>query len=96
MNYPPLSLRLRIAGPGIPSLNLWLPLFLVWPILFALLVFLSPLLLILFAVGYFVFSIRLDVFLFLAGVYQTLCALKGLRVEVDGPPRQPKVFIQVH
>ncbi len=65
-----------------PSVNLWLPLFLLWPLLFAIVVLLSPLILAGLIAAFFVFSFRLDIFAFGLGLHELLCSLRGLAVQV--------------
>jgi hypothetical protein len=81
--WPPWILYLRMKGNGLPSLRLWLPLFLIWPIVVLLLVILSPLILFLLAAGFVMFSIQLNPFELFWRLYLVVCSLKGLKVEVE-------------
>lgn len=94
MKFPPLILRLCMRGRGLPSFNLWLPLFLLWPICLAFLIVLSPLILLSLVVAFFIFSIRLNVFELFAEFYEILCALRGLSVEVQEQKDEKRIQIQ--
>jgi hypothetical protein len=87
MNYPPLMMRLRIRGHKMPRINLWLPLFLLYPLLLAVLVVLSPLILAGLLVAFIIFSVRLDLFAFVRGLYELLCSLRGFTVQVQEADR---------
>jgi len=78
---PPTLLRLHIAQTGNRGFRLWFPLILLWPL------FLLFLPLVLLA-GLFTFHpLR-----FTAEIYQLLCALRGLMVDV----RQPDNIVKIH
>jgi hypothetical protein len=85
MSWPPLLMHLRMKGYGMPSLSLWIPLFLIWPFVAVLFILLSPFLLVLLLVAFFMFSVRLNPFELCVNLYQILCALRGLVVEVEVP-----------
>jgi hypothetical protein len=80
MNIPPCLMRLKIINAE-HNINLWLPLFLVWIILGALALALSPLVallvILLWPLGWGEFLLLLGPF-----VYDCLCALRGLSVDV--------------
>jgi hypothetical protein len=81
MNIPPCLMRLKIINAD-HYINLWLPLFLVWIILGALALALSPLVallvIILWPFGWGEFLLLLGPF-----VYNTVCALRGLSVDIN-------------
>jgi hypothetical protein len=81
MSIPPCLLYLRINNEE-HHFGLWLPLFLAWIILAALLIALLPIFLIVlivsFAAGWGEFFLKLG-----PQLYNVLCALKGLKVDVD-------------
>jgi len=80
MIFPPLLMRLHIRDDQ-HHINLWLPLFLVWLLLAVILLALLPLLLIAALVLLIVGFGRL--ILLAPAVYRCLCALHGLRVDVN-------------
>ena len=80
MMFPPLLMRLYIRDDQ-HHVNLWLPLFLFWLLLAVVLLVLLPLLLIAALV---LLVVGLGRLLLLApAVYRCLCALHGLRVDVN-------------
>ena len=81
MIVPPAVLRVRIVEHGRRKVALWIPIFVIWPALVHLAVVSVPLIPVLFAVGLFFRNVRVA----LQGgwhLFQALCALRGLRVEV--------------
>jgi hypothetical protein len=81
MSTPPCLLYLRVNN-GERDFGLWLPLFIAWILLAAILLALLPIYLIVliisFAAGWGEFFLKLG-----PRVYDILCALKGLKVDVD-------------
>lgn len=86
---PPLWMSVSVKeGPGGGRpFRLWLPLFLLWPllILFFPLVLLMMLMIVVVFGGRSLEAIR--------EVYFLLCALRGLRVDVDGPSDRVRVRV---
>jgi hypothetical protein len=81
MSTPPCLLYLRVNN-GEHNFGLWLPLFLVWILLAAILLALLPIYLIVVIIS---FAAGWGEFFLMAGprLYDVLCALKGLKVDVD-------------
>ena len=81
MSIPPCLMHVRIHNEE-HHFGLWLPLFLAWLILAALLLALLPVFLILLIVA---LSFGWGEFMLLLGprFYNILCALRGLKVEID-------------
>lgn len=81
MNIPPCLMHLRIHNEE-HNIGLWLPLFLAWLILAALVLALLPIFLILLIVAW---PFGWGEFMLLLGprFYTILCALKGLKVDVN-------------
>jgi hypothetical protein len=86
MSIPPCLLHLRIYNEE-HNVSLWLPLFLAWLILAALVLAFLPLYLILLI---FSWSLGWGEFMLLLGprLYAILCALKGLKVDVNRQKEQ--------
>lgn len=81
MSIPPCLMHVRIHNEE-HHFGLWLPLFLAWLILAALLLAILPILLILLIVA---LPFGWGEFMLLLGprFYNILCALRGLKVEID-------------
>ena len=81
MSIPPCLMRIRIHNET-HNFGLWLPLFLAWLILAALLIALLPIFLIVLLVA---LPFGWGEFMLLLGprFYTLLCALRGLKVDVD-------------
>ena len=81
MSIPPYLMHIRIHNET-HNFGLWLPLFLAWMILAALLLALLPIFLILLIVA---LPFGWGEFILLLGprFYNILCALRGLKVDVD-------------
>jgi len=81
MSIPPCLLHIRVHNIEHNS-GIWLPLFLAWLILAALILAFLPLYLILLIIA---FPFGWGEFMLLLGprFYNVLCALKGLKVDVD-------------
>jgi hypothetical protein len=81
MSIPPCLMHVRIHNEE-HNFGLWLPLFLAWLILAALLLAILPILLILLIVA---LPFGWGEFMLLLGprFYNILCALRGLKVEID-------------
>ena len=81
MSIPPCLLHLRVHNEE-HNFGIWLPLFLAWLILAALLLALLPIFLIILLVA---LPFGWGEFILLLGprFYNILCALKGLKVDVD-------------
>jgi hypothetical protein len=85
MNYPPLLVRFRMRGYHMPRLRLWIPLFLIWPLAAALFLLLSPFFLLVLAAGFIFFSVRLNPFELMGRLYELVCSLRGMSVDVEIP-----------
>lgn len=94
MRHPPLTLRLRTRGHGIPTLSLWLPLFLIWPVLALLFLLVSPLLLIGALVLSLGFQATWDWPALIAEFYALLCGLRGLEVDFDEGRKNFSVYVR--
>jgi hypothetical protein len=90
MSIPPCLLHLHVHS-GDHHISLWLPLFLAWLILGALLLALLPLFLIVLIIalpfGWGEFTL-----LFGPRFYNVLCALKGLKVDIDNPREKVEIL----
>lgn len=86
MKIPACLMHLKIYNNQ-HRINLWLPLFLVWLILLAFALALSPIVLILML---FFLPTGWSKFLLMLGpsIYGILCALKDLRVDINGDKEQ--------
>jgi hypothetical protein len=87
---PPLWMSVSVrpgSRGGARAFRLWLPLFLLWLLAF----FILPLLLVAFVLFAVLFGPR--TFTAVAEVYRMLCALRGLRVDVDGPDERVRVRV---
>jgi len=76
-------MRLHTRGRGIPSLRLWLPLFLLWPIVLLALVLVSPFLLAGLLILSAMYRPGLDLAAIAVECYRLLCGLKGLEVDFE-------------
>ncbi|MFC1920287.1 hypothetical protein ACFLYQ_01015 [Chloroflexota bacterium] len=90
MNRPPLLMRVRIANPQ-TKLNLWLPLFFIFPLVAIILLILFPLAL-LAALVLWPFGWGRILFV-IPAVLTCLCAIRGLEVEVE--QKHERVLISV-
>jgi len=90
MNRPPYMMRLRIMNPE-HKINLWLPLFLIFPLIVVILLILSPLAL-LAAIALFPFGWG-RILLMIPAVLVILCYMRGLEVEVED--KKERVLISV-
>jgi hypothetical protein len=90
MSIPPCLMHVRIHNEE-HNFGLWLPLFLAWLILAALLLAILPILLILLIVA---LPFGWGEFMLLLGprFYNILCALRGLKVEVDRTSEKVEVL----
>lgn len=92
MMFPPSIARIRIVDEGRRGINLWLPLVLLWPVVLVLGLLLSPLVIIAALATW----PRYGRLLLLGGprLFELLCALRGLRVQVeDGKDRVHVYFM---
>ena len=89
---PPTLARISIQGPR-HAIGFWLPLFLIWPFVVLVLVLLSPFLFIGFIVLWFL-NLEKGIGRFLLGLYEFICAAKGLVVEASAPHATVKVLIK--
>jgi hypothetical protein len=82
MSTPPCLMHLKIYDNR-HHVNLWLPLFLAWLILLVFALALSPIVFILLLLFW---PTEWGKFLLMLGpsIYSLLCALKGLRVDING------------
>ena len=91
MNLLPIFLRVKLCHKNWWMPTLWLPLFLLWPFLFVLIF-------VIFFVG-LVAVVILDTrsvrrfFSLFGGIYLTLCALRGTKVDVEHKDNQ--IFIAI-
>lgn len=83
----PVVAVVRIRRPGTRGIRLWLPLFLVWLLLLPLILLLLPLVVVVLAAA------RTKPFGTLAALWSCLCALRGMRIELDS--RSQAVLIQI-
>ena len=81
MSLPPCLLHVRVHNKE-HNFGIWLPLFLAWLILAALILAFLPLYLILLIIA-FPFGWGEFMLLLVPQLYNVLCALKGLKVDVD-------------
>jgi hypothetical protein len=81
MSIPPCLLHVRVHNEE-HNFGIWLPLFLAWLIVAVLLLALLPLFILLLIIA---FPFGWSEFMLLLGprLYNILCALRGLRVDVD-------------
>ena len=90
MSIPPCLMHVRIHNEE-HNFGLWLPLFLAWLILAALLLAILPIFLILLIVA---LPFGWGEFMLLLGprFYNILCALRGLKVEIDRTSEKVEVL----
>jgi hypothetical protein len=86
-------MRLRIADNGRKKIRLWLPLFLLWPGLLVLAVVVAPLALLLALIASGPRGAKRWA-MACWYLYASICALRGLNVEVDGKGDQVLVSIR--
>jgi hypothetical protein len=89
---PPLVMRLKVQQGSGRGVGLWLPVFLLWIVLVAIVLPLLPLLLI----ADVILALRrskVSLTGILWGVWNVLCAMRGLRVEVKGANRRDEVHV---
>ncbi len=91
MTLPPSILRLQLRGPQ-RRIRLWLPLFLLWPPLAIVGLILAPLVL-LAAVVLWPRGWGRPVLMAGPALVRLVFALRGLKIEVDGP--EQTVFISI-
>jgi hypothetical protein len=82
MNFPPLLLHLDISSQRGSNIALWIPIFLVWLILLAFFIALLPLILVT-ALLLWPFGWGRLVLFFFPLVGGCICALRGLKVDVE-------------
>lgn len=92
MNRPPYLMRLRITNPE-HKINLWLPLFLLFPLVVVVLLVLLPLAL-LAAIVLLPFGWG-RILLMVPAAFVILCATRGLEVEVENKNKEEMVLISV-
>ena len=90
MSAPPCLLHIRVHNEE-HNFGIWLPLFLTWLILAALVLAFLPIFLILLIIASFD---GWGEFVMLIGpwLYNILCALKGLKVDVDKPSEKVEIL----
>ena len=90
MSIPPCLLHIRVHNDE-HNFGIWLPLFLAWLILAALVLAFLPIFLILLIIAFFD---GWGEFVLLIGprLYNILCALKGLKVDVDKPSEKVEIL----
>jgi len=95
MNFPPMIMQIQISRKD-RGFNLWLPLFIIFPIVViiiaALFLLLLPLMLIA-AVILWRLGLWRPLFFFWPAVFGCFCAMRGLEVDIDQDDAQ--VFISV-
>ena len=90
----PSLLRISIYDDNTKSFNLWLPLFLLWPIAILLYIVFLPFLFI-FAFFRFIFTgVYFPVGKFSFRLFLFLCAFKGFEVMVNGKKSKVEFFIK--
>jgi len=91
MNRPPVWIKIKIQGER-GGFRLWLPLFLLLPLALVIFIILSPLILIaviiLWTSGWGKWALSI-----LRAAYNMLCALRGLKVDIQG--RRETVYISI-
>ena len=95
MSWPPMLMRIKISQPE-RQLNLWLPLFILFPIVFIIIVVLFLLLLPLILIAAVIFwrlGLWRPLFLFWPTVFGCLGATRGLEVDISQGREQ--VFISL-
>ena len=92
MILPPSILRLRVVEGGRKRVDLWLPLFLIWPVLAAAWVALLPVSAVVAVVHWKEGWGRR---LLLGGplLFYVFCRLRGLRVEVEEPETDVRIYL---
>ena len=89
MIWPPSLLRIRIRNSRF-RFNLWLPLFLIWPIVLLAMVILSPLVL-LCAALLWPFSLGKPLILTGPIFFRLFCSMRGLEIAVEKSPDQVQI-----
>ena len=91
MNRPPYLMRVRVNEPD-NRINLWLPLFLIYPLLAVIMLVFLPLILIA-AVVLLIMGWGKTLFIIPFAIFSCIGAMRGLEVQVE--QGQEKVFISV-
>ncbi len=91
MNRPPYVMKVRVNNPN-SKINLWLPLFLIYPLLAVILLVLLPLILIA-AVVLLIMGWGKTLFIIPFAVFGCINAMRGLEVQIE--QGQERVLISV-
>ena len=92
MNRPPLMMRIRVKNHGSRGINIWLPLFLIFPFFLILIVALAPLAL-LAAIVLLPFGMA-RMLLIAPAMFGIFHAMRGLEVDVDEENKE-RVLISI-
>lgn len=94
MNLPPSLIHLEFGTAEKRKINLWIPIFLLWPFVLVLLIIAVPVLLVadlvLTAAG-----LPLNLFRLICGLLDILSALKGTLVSVDSRRKETVIHITI-
>ena len=91
MNRPPYLMKVRVNNPD-SKFNLWLPLFLIYPLLAVIMLVLLPLILVA-AIVLWLMGWGKTLFIVLFAVFSCINAMRGLEVHVE--EGQEKVLVSV-
>ena len=87
----PTAIRVLVVENGNKKLNLWLPMFLIWPLALLVIFILSPLFVI---VGLYVWiTSKRNPLRRVKAFFDLACALKGLEVEVYEPQTEIRIIV---
>jgi hypothetical protein len=92
MTIPPAVLRLRVVEPGRKKVNLWLPIFILWPIALFLLIVSLPLIIVLIAVALFNDQVKKALGKLRAAM-TLACSLRGLQVDVCEKDKEVRIYV---
>jgi len=84
MMFPPLWFRIKIRQTEGRNFGLWLPLFLLWPIVLIVAIILLPIIL-LVSICQFLTGNRQPLILALPRFISVICALRGMKVDLQSP-----------
>ena len=84
MIFPPMWFRIKIRQTGGHNFGLWLPLFLIWPIVLVLAILLFPFVLIV-SIFQLLAGRRKLLILIFPRFCSVICALRGMKVDVQSP-----------
>ena len=92
MIFPPILMRIRRVAPGKKNLNVWIPLFIVWPVATVIWLVLLPLLAIL-ALALRRTRLARPILLAWPAMLLLLCRARGLRVELKHKGQELLVYV---